>query len=216
MGSASGPIIGASPVNVATFKRHKMGQTVIEDSRKYDQQHPNVQNNYKQPAKQNAAKPAFQYNAYIDPDNPDDIVLSVPMDDNEFDDEDEGKVNTNNGNGHGYMYGMAQKYDDKHGNKGKNIAVAVNLSDDDDNDDFAQRPKVIKINHPSAQNKSSKNMNNEVNGDYDLLSTVLSETPSQVANLIGSKDIWQDNKADKSSDALLNGNYKQEWQTFAD
>lgn len=49
--SASGPIIGASPVNVQTFRRHKIGQTVIEDASKKYNAHQNVQNNnYKQPA----------------------------------------------------------------------------------------------------------------------------------------------------------------------
>merc|ERR1712157_457662 len=116
-----------------------MGRTVIEDATKKYNDHRQQQQ--QQRNKQNVALPSNQYNAYIDPDNPDDIVLSVPIDDDGFGDEIEGKMNAN-GNGNGYMYGIGKNYDDNHGQKGKNIAVAVNLNEDDDDAHFAQRPKV--------------------------------------------------------------------------
>merc|ERR1712083_638566 len=110
------------------------------------------QNDKQQSAmKQNAAMSNHQYNAYIDPDNPVDIVLSVPVNDDEFGHEVEGKVDEHY-NGNGNDQGIAQK---QAVNKGKNIAVAANLSDDDD-DDFASRSK---INAQYAQNPKSNQVN---------------------------------------------------------
>ena len=53
-----------------------------------------------------------KYKAFIDPCNQSDIVISVPLNDNEFNNNDEGTSNN-------YQYGIAQKY-----NK-QNIAVSV-------------------------------------------------------------------------------------------
>ena len=177
--SASGPIAGASPVNAQTFKRHKIGQTVIMDESKksHNNHHNAAQRNRHQQQKQRKQLP--QYNAYIDPDNPDDIVLSVPMNDNEFADEIEGKMDANV-NGNGYMYGIGQKYDDKHGQKGKDIAVAVNLNDDDDDDDdYVQQVNMktatIVINPPLKSSKSPKlKRKKSSKNDHDALP----ETPS--------------------------------------
>merc|ERR1712228_753739 len=106
-------ITGASPINFAANPRKKMGRTIIEDATKKYNDHRQQQE--QQRSKQNVALPSNQYNAYIDPDNPDDIVLSVPVDDDGFGDEIEGKMNAY-ANGNGYMN------DDNHGQKGKNIA----------------------------------------------------------------------------------------------
>ena len=110
----------------------------------------------------------MQYNAYVDPSNPDDIVLSVPINDNEFDQDegDEGKANNNNNN-NGYMYDIGQQYEQKHNNKDKNNGnhdvpniVAVSIVDEVDDDDFAERPKVqpaaIGIAPPPKQNGQNK------------------------------------------------------------
>jgi len=198
---SSGMITGASPINFAANPRKKMGRTVIEDATKKYNDH-RQQQQQQQRSKQNVALPSNQYNAYIDPDNPDDIVLSVPVDDDGFGDEIEGKMN-GDGNGNGYMYGIGKNYDDKHGQKGKNIAVAVNLNEDDDDAHFAQRPKVkaaVLASNKSPNPKSKRKGKGNVNGN------------SKVEN----DDLWQDSKVDMSSEALLNGNYKQNWQTFAE
>lgn len=93
-----------------------------------------------------------QYNAYIDPSNPGDIVLSVPIHDEEFGDEQKEGAANRNLNENGYLYGLADMYkEEEHKEKDdefpsaarapSTVAVSVALNDDDD-DDFAERPKV--------------------------------------------------------------------------
>ena len=80
--------------------------------------------------------------AYVDPGNPEDVVLSVPRNDEHFDEgdgDDEGKADGL------YMYGIASHYEahdkpDMHSPQGQ--AVAVDVGDGDEDDDFAERPKV--------------------------------------------------------------------------
>merc|ERR1712228_192878 len=101
------------------------------------------------------------------------------------------------GNENGYMN------HDNYGHKGKNIAVAVNLNDDDDDAHFAQRPKVkaaVLASNKSPNPKSKRKGKGNVNGN----------------SKVGNDDLWNDSKVDMCSDALLNGNYKQNWQTFAE
>ena len=138
-----------------------------------------------------AAAPAQQqYNAYVDPSNPDDVVLSVPINDDEFNEEEEGKAND-------YNYDIAQKYEKYNGNNNGNNngnAVAVNVAvnvdaNEPDDDDFNERPKVqpagIGVVPPKSNDKKAKprkkniNPGNHNNGnkktnlrqrEYDLLS----------------------------------------------
>merc|ERR1712130_862391 len=144
----------------------KVGKTAINDETiKHGQYRPPPpQQN------QNIALPANQYNAYCDPSNPGDIVLSVPFDDNEFDgnvgDEEEGKFNAND-NLYGIAMPYAQNYDPPNAeNKNvennnvenkKPIAVFAGIEDDDD---FEQRPKVksaaIVLNKPPQNEKPAK------------------------------------------------------------
>eukprot|EP00486_Rosalina_sp_Unknown_P011826 CAMPEP_0201583572 /NCGR_PEP_ID=MMETSP0190_2-20130828/100012_1 /ASSEMBLY_ACC=CAM_ASM_000263 /TAXON_ID=37353 /ORGANISM="Rosalina sp." /LENGTH=493 /DNA_ID=CAMNT_0048025703 /DNA_START=23 /DNA_END=1504 /DNA_ORIENTATION=- len=234
-------LAGASPVNINAFSKHRIGKTVIQDeTNKWNNGNDINQHNQRQ-QHQNynkdsmAAAPAQQqqqYNAYVDPSNPDDIVLSLPINDNQFN-EDEGKAND-------YNYDIAQKYDEAHNNNNSNnnngnvVAVSINEHDDEDDDDFSERPKVQPAGigiapPPKANDKKSKprrkNLNNDnhSNGnkkthinekEYDLLSqgsdSVFSnESPSP---LNGSKapkkqnnDIndWFD-QLPSSNDALLN------------
>merc|ERR1712232_968704 len=129
-------------------------------------------------------------------------------------DENEGKVI-----GNGYMYDIGQQYDDKHGHKGKDIAVAINLNDDDD-DDFAQRPKVKLgvVGNRNMQNnknaKSKQHKNGQVYGDYDLMK--IGDKADFIGNGSGNGNgnvnDWPGKHADISSDALLDSEYKQNWQ----
>ena len=128
----------------------------------------------------NAVQPGSGlYNAYMDPSNPGDILLSVPMNDEEFDDEQKEGVGNRNLNENGYLYGLADAYKEDDDAKEQDdgipsvakaastgaVAVAVTLDDDDDDDDFAERPRVqpasinaIGIAPPPKSKKAPKNV----------------------------------------------------------
>merc|ERR550525_694586 len=123
---------------------------ITDDSSKYDEMQVSAKQN-------DVAAPGpngfnGQYNAYIDPSNPDDVVLSVPMNDAEFGDDQKEGVGNRNLNENGYLYGLADIYKKDDDSKEKDdaprvarapstVTVSVALNEDDD-DDFAERPRV--------------------------------------------------------------------------
>eukprot|EP01084_Bolivina_argentea_P110956 198069_1 len=137
---ASGPITGASPVNINAFSQHRIGKTVINDeTTKYKHQN-NGDNQKKDDYVAAPAASSAEYNAYIDPSNPDDIVLSVPINDNDFNNinnEDEGKTNDN------YMYDIGQKYDAKHNPNGHSVDIDNKNDENDKNDKNDKNNKNI-------------------------------------------------------------------------
>merc|ERR1719203_1626471 len=149
---------------------------IQDDNAKYQVYHAQNQqpiNDDDDDQKQIAAPSGGQYKAYIDPSNPNDVVISVPTNDDGFGDEGAADQNLND---NGYLYDLSDMYKDEPGDdsddlnsmyqpgnasKGKDIAEAPNVIrapstkvvvsvgvDDDDEDDFAQRPKV----HPASVN----------------------------------------------------------------
>eukprot|EP01084_Bolivina_argentea_P102418 183480_1 len=202
-----GPISGASPVNVNAFSQYRTGKTVIQDeTTRYAVPEPDHNVN------QDVAAPASQYNAYVDPSNPDDIVLSVPINDNEFANDDEGKANAN---ANGYMYDMGLnnnnnsgvlppgvKQADAHSPKEEApanaavpfaVPVAVGVEDDEE-DDFAQRPKVrAAVGNAKAQPQvqSAANDNNDNENENPFLINQV-EVEFDLDNMFQVDDPWAD------------------------
>eukprot|EP00484_Ammonia_sp_Unknown_P028456 CAMPEP_0197034448 /NCGR_PEP_ID=MMETSP1384-20130603/12568_1 /TAXON_ID=29189 /ORGANISM="Ammonia sp." /LENGTH=445 /DNA_ID=CAMNT_0042464385 /DNA_START=18 /DNA_END=1355 /DNA_ORIENTATION=+ len=140
---SGGVIAGASPVNIAAFSKYRGGKTIIEDeSTKWSSNAPPphaAQHRSMNAQKANiAAAAAADYNAYVDPANPDDIVISVPLNDAQFDQQEEGKMDDGDA---GYDEQMIHDFQHKQAKqKSVPVAVSVDVNDVvDEEDDFNQR-----------------------------------------------------------------------------
>ena len=191
-----------------------------------------------------AAPAQQQYSAYVDPSNPDDVVLSVPINDYQFDEDDEGKADN-------YNYDIIE-YNEKHNTHNNGNAVAVNVdANEQDDDDFNERPKVqpagIGIPPPPKTNdkkakprRKSMNNGNHNNGnkraslrerEYDLLSqatdSVFSneslqmngvEHPPKQDNITNDFNDWLEQLPGSDEALLSKENNKDDnpWQGFQD
>eukprot|EP00485_Elphidium_margaritaceum_P019861 CAMPEP_0202726448 /NCGR_PEP_ID=MMETSP1385-20130828/184618_1 /ASSEMBLY_ACC=CAM_ASM_000861 /TAXON_ID=933848 /ORGANISM="Elphidium margaritaceum" /LENGTH=474 /DNA_ID=CAMNT_0049392669 /DNA_START=33 /DNA_END=1454 /DNA_ORIENTATION=- len=188
---SGGPIVGASPVNMAAFSKHRLGKTVIEDEaikrsalpQQAAPQQPSHRANHQVHQKK---APRNKYDAYIDPSNPDDIVLSVPINDDTFDQNNEGKANEV---GNGYMYGIGDASSEY--KPPVPVPVAVEINDDEDDDggaaaeaaeqkqkDEEQSNESIPIQplpKPKDDKKKTRVLNNNNNNNNDNSNPFLDE-----------------------------------------